>query len=340
MRLSLASLILGGLALTVAACERAEEEPKGVPVRVNGTVAAVVNNEPILASEVELEAAAQGLIPEGEALDVDNPDFERILNQLIDQKLLAQEAETRGLDDDPNTIRRLESFRERILGNILVESLVAEEVNEAAILEMYEAQMSLLELGEEVLIRHILVESRSTANDLYEQLRQGAEFAELAFAYSADNGSRAEGGLLGYVLPEEYPDFKDAINRTAVGAISRPFQTELGWHIIKVDDRRAERPPSFDEMRGTIASFLIKSEVSKILESLWTRAEIQTITGGDPMELFEIDAEEAFDDEPGAIEDEAVENGDTSEDAIESSDGDDEVQSPADSSTSDEETQE
>ena len=296
MRLSTASLILGGLILTMTSCTDKPDEPKGVPIRVSGTVAAVVNNQPILTSEVELEAAAQGLIQEGEKMDVEDPDFERILNQLIDQKLLAQEAVVRGLDDDPNTIRRLENFRERILGNILVENLVSEEVDEAAILEMYEAQMSLLELGEEVLIRHILVESLQTANELYDKLRGGAEFAELAFAYSADASSRAEGGLLGYVLPEEYPDFEDAINRTAVGAISRPFKTDLGWHIIKVDDRRAERPPTFDEMRGTIARFLIKSEVSKSLESLWTRADIQTVTGGDPMELFEIDPEEAFGD--------------------------------------------
>lgn len=337
MRLSLASLILGSLVLTAVGCEQKTEEPKGVPVRVSGTVAAVVNNQPILASEVELEAAAQGLIQEGQTLDVDDPDFERILNQLIDQKLLAQEAVVRGLDDDPNTIRRLENFRERILGNILVENLVAEEVDEAAVLEMYEAQMSLLELGEEVLIRHILVESQATANELYQKLRDGAEFAELAFAYSADAGSRAEGGLLGYVLPEEYPDFEDAINRTAVGAISRPFQTELGWHIIKVDDRRTERPPSFDEMRGTIASFLIKSEVSKILEGLWARAEIQTITGGDPMDLYEIDDGDVFpmdgDVDLRGLTDEDTVDVDGNDDTESGEEGETETPAPAEEDT-------
>ncbi|MAK62993.1 MAG: peptidylprolyl isomerase [Ponticaulis sp.] len=293
MQKALATLFMGGLLAAMGACDNTSGDESGPPIRVSAAVAAVVNNEPILASEVELEAAAQGKIVPGERLDVDDPDFEEILQQLIDQKLLAQEAMTRKLNEEESAIHRLQAARERILGNILVENLVAEEVDESAIMEMYEAQVALLELGEEVLVRHILVDSESTADELYEQLRGGAEFAELAFAYSADPNSRAEGGLLGYVLPEEFPDpFPRVISRTAVGAISQPFESELGWHIVKVDDRRTEAPPTFDETRPKIVQFLTLNEISKVLARLRTRADIQTITDGDSMDVFEADADD------------------------------------------------
>ncbi|MAP94165.1 MAG: hypothetical protein CMK07_04350 [Ponticaulis sp.] len=284
MKLSLA--LISGLCITLTACNNSDDGPTTSPIRVSATVAAVVNGEPILASEVELEAASQGRIEPGEKLDVSNPVFEKTLEELIDQKLLAQEAVTRGLDLEDNAQHRLRAAEERILGNILIENLVSEEVDEAAILEMYEAQAALAQLGEEVLVRHILVDTEEEADSLYEQLRDGAEFAELAFAHSIDLSSNAEGGLIGYVLPEELTaPFPRVIGRTAVGAISTPFESELGWHIVKVEDRRTEKPPTFDETRPKIVQFLTLNEISKVLSRLRTRASIQTISGDEPMDL-------------------------------------------------------
>ena len=286
MQRRFASVLITGLVMALGACEDPAPETTVVPIRVDSTIAAVVNGETIRASEVELEAAAQGKIDPGQELDVDDPVFDEILQQLIDQKLLAQEAIRRDLNSDENAIHRLQAARERILGNILVENLVAEEVDEAAILEMYEAQTALQQLGEEVLVRHIVVDSQDVANELYDELRGGAEFAELAFAHSIDCSTNAEGGLLGYVLPEEFAEpLPSVINRTAVGAISQPFRTELGWHIIKVEDRRTERPPTFDETRPKIVQFLTLNEISKVLTRLRTRADIQTITGDEPLEV-------------------------------------------------------
>mgnify|MGYP001356449529 FL=1 len=214
----------------------------------------------------------------------------QILEQLIDQKLLAQEALARGLDQDESARHRLHAARERILGNLFVERLVSDEVDESAVLKMYQAQVQLQQLGEEVLIRQILVKTEAEANKLYNELKGGKEFAELAFTYSEDRVTSAEGGLMGYFLPEELADpFPRIINRTAVGAISKPFESELGWHILKVDDRRKEEPPSLDEMRPKIVQFLTLSEISKSLKRLRTRSEIQTITGGDPKTVFEND---------------------------------------------------
>lgn len=291
MKLSIYPL-LGGLALVfLSACEQQPTGKTEQPLRVSAVVSAVVNGEYILATEVELEAASQGLIDVGERLDTKDPVFGQILDQLIDQKLLAQEALARGLDQDEGSRHRLHAARERILGNLYVEKLVSEEVDESAVLKMYQAQVELQQLGEEVLIRHILVKTEAEAQKLHADLKAGKEFAELAFTYSIDRVTSAEGGLMGYYLPDELSDpFPRVINRTAVGAISPPFETELGWHILKVDDRRREEPPTLDEMRPKIVQYLTLSEISKSLKRLRTRSEIQTVTGGDPMTAFEQDS--------------------------------------------------
>ncbi|MAI90153.1 peptidylprolyl isomerase [Ponticaulis sp.] len=272
------ALICGATLLSIAACDQNSPDQNASNVRVSAAIAAVVNNEPIYANDVELQAVSQGLIDAGTSLDADDPIFVDVLKQLIDQKLLAQEALTRGLNLEENAQHRLQAARERILGTILIENLVSAEVDDAAILEMYEAQTALQQLGEEVLIRHILVETEEEANELHTQLRNGAEFAEVAFAHSIDRSSSAEGGLLGYFLPEEFSaPFPRIINNTAVGAISRPFESDLGWHIIKVDDRRTEEPPTFDETRPMIAEFLTLREISRVLERLHARAQIETV---------------------------------------------------------------
>ncbi|WP_022694354.1 peptidylprolyl isomerase [Ponticaulis koreensis] len=278
MQRTIFAALFGSLLLTTAACEQNSSEPTGVPIRVSAAVAAVVNGEPIYATDVELEAVAQGRVDVGTRLETTDPVFADILKQLIDQKLLAQEALARGLHLEENAQHRLQAARERILGNILIENLVSAEVDDAAILEMYEAQTALQQLGEEVLIRHILVETEEEADELYQELRGGAEFAEVAFTHSIDRSSSAEGGLLGYFLPEEFSaPFPSIINRTAVGAISSPFESDLGWHIIKIDDRRTEAPPTFDETRPMIVEFLTLSEISSVLERLHNRASIETV---------------------------------------------------------------
>lgn len=295
-----------GLALVfLTGCQQEAPRDAEQPLRVNAAIAAVVNGEYILASEVELEAAAQGKLSAGERLDVDDPLFDDILQQLIDQKLLAQEALVRGLDQDDGARHRLHAARERILGNILIENLVADQVDETAILKMYKAQTELQQLGEEVLIRHVQVDTKEEAEKLYKELKSGTEFAEIAFTYSTDRSTSAEGGLLPYLLPEELADpFPGIINSTAVGQFSKPFQDDFGWHIIKVEDRRKEEPPSLDEMRPKIVQFLTLSEISKALKRLRSRAEIQTITGSDPITVFE---EPDFEEEDVIEEDAADE---------------------------------
>ena len=139
----------------------------------------------------------------------------------------------RGLDQSPDARRRLEAAQERILGNILVENLVASEVTDTAIDAMYAEQVRLQQLDDEVRLRHILLETEEEANAIYAQLERGADFTELAFENSDDVRTRLDGGSFGWVAPNEMiPPFPEEIGDTETGAIGGPFESEQGWHVI------------------------------------------------------------------------------------------------------------
>ena len=235
-----------------------------------------MNGEPIYFSDVELEAVAQGQIEPGTEFTTTHPEYHQILEQLIDQRLLAQEALARGLDQDPAAQRRLESGRERLLGNILVESLVASEVTEEAIDLMYEEQVKLQQLDDEVRVRFILVETAETANAILEELNTGRDFAEAALEYSQDTNTRLDGGNLGWINPNELDSpFPAIVGDTETGSISGVFESARGWNILKVDERRTRPPKTKAEMRPEIITFLTFTQISDILRALRNQADIQ-----------------------------------------------------------------
>lgn len=98
--------------------------------------------------------------------------------------------------------------------------------------------------------RHILVKvdelqtdalAEQKINDLYEQLRSGADFAALASTYSDDPGSAGRGGDLDWVSEEDMiGPFEAMMKNTAVGDYSAPFKTQFGWHILKVEGKRQQ----------------------------------------------------------------------------------------------------
>ena len=273
--------LLVALAVLAACGGPDDEQEVRRHVGFDVSAAALVNGDPIYLSDVELEAVAQGRIEPGESFGPEHTEYQLVLDQLIDQRLLAQEAVRRGLDRTPAAQRRLETARERLLGNFLMEDLVATQVNEAAIDRMYEEQVRLQQLDDEVRIRHILLETQEEAREVLEKARAGEDFTALAFEYSEDTRTRLDGGSFGWVSPNEMIEpFPAVIADTPAGEISEPFQSEQGWHILKVEQRRTRPPKTREEMRPEIVTYLTFTQISQILQDLRASADIQQREGG------------------------------------------------------------
>ena len=117
--------------------------------------------------------------------------------------------------------------------------------------------------------QHILVESEELANDLLDQINQGADFAELAKANSEDSSSSEEGGDLGFFEKElmgaEFDEVAFAMN---IGDVSDVVATDYGYfHIIKLTDIEAETMQAFDEVEEQLAALYIKNAKEKMLFS-------------------------------------------------------------------------
>ena len=272
--------VLLAAVLAVAACDRGGGSDR--PPEPGDRAVAEVQGETIWASDVKREAVAQGLVGEGEPLDVTSDLFRRVLDEVIDQKLLAREAERRGLDNSALAQRRLAATRERILGDMLVETVVNGEIDDKAVETIYREQVRLAETSEEIRSRLILSRTREEAEAVIGLLAQGAAFEAVAQQRSIDEATRFSGGDLGYatldVLPQAYAD---ALRDKPAGSTVGPFQTEGGWAVLRVEDRRKETPPTLEQARPQIVRYLTYEGVRQLLEQLRGKAEVEILLNGD-----------------------------------------------------------
>lgn len=241
-----------------------------------------VQDQTIWASDVKREAVAQGLVGEGEPLDVTSDLFRRVLDEVIDQKLLAREAERRRLDASPLAQRRLEATRERILGDMLVESVVNGAISDEAVQTLYNEQLRLAKTSEEIRVRLILSRTKPEADAVIGILGQGASFEAVAMERSVDEATRFSGGDLGYstldVMPQSYAG---ALRDKPAGSTVGPFQTEGGWAVLRVEDRRKESPPTLEQARPQIVRYLTYEGVRQLLERLRGKAKVDVLLAGE-----------------------------------------------------------
>lgn len=101
-----------------------------------------------------------------------------------------------------------------------------------------------------------MAEAKVQADDVHQLLQDGGDFAELAKEYSEDPGSALNGGALGWSTPDQFvPEFAEVMASAEIGQISEPFQSEFGWHILLVLDRREQ--DMSDEARRNMAMDLL-----------------------------------------------------------------------------------
>lgn len=246
-------------------------------------VAARVGDTVITLGEVRREAAARELVEEPALLHPAAPDFQRVLQDLIDQRLLALEAARLGLQEDAEARRRLAAAQERILGNILVETVVADAVTEDAVQRVYEEQRRLAPSAVELRARHILVATREEADEVARLIAEGTDFAQLAARVSQDPATRFEGGDLGYFTRGGIlPAFAEIAFGTDVGEVSAPFQTEYGWHVLTVTDRRRQPQPGLEERRADIVRFLTLQGIDTLLSQIRESYPVSVAAGPAP----------------------------------------------------------
>lgn len=269
------------------------------------TVVATVNGQPV--TEAELELAMSDLDQQFAQLP---PEQRRAaaLSALIEIRLLAAEAEELGLGENPAFQQRMVFLRERALHSAYIEEQIAGSVTDEELQARYDEEIAQIAPTEELRARHIIVESEEEAASLIEELDGGADFEELAREHSGD-GAAAQGGDLGYFAQGQMvPEFEEAAFAMEVGAHSdAPVQTQFGWHVIKVEDRRDRTPPTFEQVSQQIRSLVLRETYLDKVRELRAAAEVEISDEGLRGLLDQMEGEAAPEagDEPAGVEGES-----------------------------------
>lgn len=247
--------------------------PAGLPALAQEDgVVATLNGEPI--TEADIAMAEADLDPQFGRL----PEAQRraaALSAVIDVRLFAAEAEKQLIDQSEDFQQRMEFLRERALHSAYIDQNVVQGITEEDLRVRYEEEIAKIEPKEEVRARHILVETEEEAAEIIKQLDEGADFATIAGEKSTD-GAAAQGGDLGsFTRGRMVPEFEEAAFALEPGTYSKePVKTAFGWHVIKVEDKRMQEPPAFEQVENQIRSMLIRDRYLETVASLRGGAEL------------------------------------------------------------------
>jgi peptidyl-prolyl cis-trans isomerase C len=236
--------------------ETAKTDPNKVLATINGTKI----------TQKDVDQISADLDPQFARL----PDDQRRLAALaaiIDIKSLAAKAEEEKIDQTPEFKARMEFLKDRALHNDYFKQQVVDKITDADIRARYDKEMAAMPPQNEVRARHILVKTKEEAEAIIKQLDGGAKFEDVAKEKSTD-GSAAQGGDLGYFGPGQMvPEFEKAANELEVGKYTKdPVQTQFGFHVIKLEDKRVQQPPAFDQVKDQVKQILIRERYMELVK--------------------------------------------------------------------------
>lgn len=268
LRVRLVSSALGGCLAAVLLV--------GTPARAIDAdpVLAKVNGSEIRQSDVNL--AAEELGPSLAQMDPAAKQ-ENVLSFLIDMKIIAKAAEEKKIENSADFKKRLAFARDRLLMDRLLASEGKAALTDSAMKTVYTDASKQITSEQEVHARHILVPTEEEAKKVEEELKKGADFAELAKKESKDPGA-SDGGDLGFFTKEQMvPDFSKVAFALEPGKISDPVKTQFGWHIIKVEEKRARKAPDFDQVKPQIEQFVTRKAQAEYVAKLRETAKVERI---------------------------------------------------------------
>jgi peptidyl-prolyl cis-trans isomerase C len=194
---------------------------------------------------------------------------EYLIGYLADLKIGARAAERAKLAETPDFIQRMAYFRNKVLMDEFISRESKTAASPEAARKLFDDTMKTMKPEEEVRARHILVEKEDEAKAALARVRGGEDFAKVAAELSRDSGSGKDGGDLGYFAKDRMvPQFGAMAFQLKVGDISEPVQTQFGWHVIKVEDKRTKPLPKFEDVKGEIETYLVRKAQQDIMLGL------------------------------------------------------------------------
>lgn len=233
------------------------------------TVVARVNGEEITLGHVMVARVA---LPQQYQQLPPDVLYGAILDQLIQQTALKQA----GADADPIHVRlALENERRSLLAAEVIEGVMRAATGADAIRAAYDARYADGFGGEEFNAAHILVETEEQAQEVRQLIEDGADFAETAKARSTGPSGPGGGDLGWFGTGQMVPEFEAAVLALQPGQVSAPVQTQFGWHVIKLNDKRRAEAPALEDVQADLADELQRAAVAARVGELVAASDVE-----------------------------------------------------------------
>ena len=236
-------------------------------------VIAVINGQEVTNKQIELFFRTQG--PQSGLNLQDTQAQTQLFKLFVEREILYQEAIKQKIDQIPEVAAIIdEQKRQEIAKAIVEQHLKSNPITEVKVKEFYDKEYSANTF--EYKIRHIQVENEADAKSVITKLEDGDKFVELADKLSKDS-SGSTGGDLGWHSLSGLPaGFAEAIETLEANQHApKPIQSDVGWHIVKVDEKRPLAPPPYESAKHQIFSQLQNQAVADFIASIKERAKIE-----------------------------------------------------------------
>jgi peptidyl-prolyl cis-trans isomerase C len=234
--------------------------------------AALVNGVSIPQLRIDLRvkvATTQGGQP-------DTPELHKsVRDDLINLEVISQAAVKSGLDKQAETAQQIELARQSVLAGAFVQDYTkVHPITEDVLKQDYETLKTRVG-NKEYKVSHILVGTEEEAKAVAKRLKK-EKFAKVAKDKSKDPGSKDNGGDLGWTVPSNFVQpFGEAILKLTKGQLSEPVQTQYGWHMIKLEDTRELKVPTFEEVRPQLEKRKQQEALQKAITELREKAKVE-----------------------------------------------------------------
>ncbi len=261
-----AALVAGTLLIAATASAQDTEAPAAE------TIDTVAEGDVVVARVGQIEILLTEVIGEIYSLSEEERNkqpfdemYDDYLQRRIDRAMIFQAAVAAGLRDDPQHAKRMVQIERRVLSDQFVQNVIRGQVRSSDMKARYDAFVEAESKRREMRARYILAKDEAHAIELKARLDAGEDFEDVA--RSLDYPAASRGGDLGYFNEQTMvPEVVAAAKSLEIGGISQPFQSQFGWHLIKLEDRRAVRVREFDEVRDQV----IEEAWKEVVENLGT----------------------------------------------------------------------
>jgi peptidyl-prolyl cis-trans isomerase C len=208
-----------------------------------------------------------------------------VVDELINTRLVARLARSAGTQDNEDYKRQVEDAAARILQTVYLGGQIEERMTEERLAKAYEVFVAENPPTEQIRASHILVEAKESAQAIVAEVRSGGDFAEVARRESTGPSASAGGDLGYFEKGQMVPTFAEAAFALEVNEVSDPVQTQFGWHVIKLANRRQTPPPSLDEVREELTQRLTGEIMGEVLSEAREGVTIEKFDAeGNPVE--------------------------------------------------------